>query len=123
MGAGKTVYVVDDEVLILTFVKEALEEAGFKVQTFHCPENALAALSGDDKVPVLLITDFTMPQFNGGELIRRTLKFLPKLKTLLISGNLPVKDFEIAIRSADIFLKKPFELDDLIDCVKRVLKG
>ncbi len=123
MTNGTYIFVVDDEVLVRKCVKNVLEKQGFRVQSFGCPENAVTALSRDDEKPVLLITDFTMPPFDGGELIRRSLKFLPKLKTLLISGKLHRKDIELASRSADMFLVKPFELDALIDCVKRVLKG
>lgn len=119
---GPYVFVVDDEVLVLTLVKDFLEEEGLQVRTFNCPEKALTALGGDDDKPVLLISDFTMPKFNGGELIRRALKLLPELKTLLISGKLTLKDFEIARISADMFLAKPFDLNELLGYVKRLLK-
>lgn len=120
---GTLVYVVDDEPLIVEFVKAVLEENGFRVQAFSDPLHTVVALNSEGEKPTLLITDFVMNPTNGGELIQRALDIIPDLKTILMSGNLKGKPRACIDFSPDSFLNKPFGPDELIDCVTRLLEG
>ena len=92
------------------------------VQGFSDPLEAIAALSSEGEKPALLITDFIMEPTNGGELIQRAMDVIPNLKTVLMSGYLGGVSRLRGKSRPDAFLKKPFELNELIDCVTRLLK-
>ena len=64
----RKILVAEDDVLLAHIHEITLREAGFEVLVCHDGQQALDALEGFD--PDLLITDFSMPRLNGGELIR-----------------------------------------------------
>jgi DNA-binding response OmpR family regulator len=64
----RKILVAEDDVLLAHIHELTLREAGFEVLVCHDGQQALDALDAFD--PDLLITDFSMPRLNGGELIR-----------------------------------------------------
>ena len=64
------ILVAEDDILLATIHEITLSEAGFDVLVCRDGEQALAAMDAFN--PDMLITDFSMPRMNGGELIRAT---------------------------------------------------
>jgi PAS domain S-box-containing protein len=113
----ETILLVEDEVTVLDFTRQALELHGYGVVAAVGPVEALAL--GD--VPYdLLLTDVVMPQMRGGELARRLREARPGLKTLFMSGYLDGEALLGADGSA-AFLQKPFTLDELAHKVRELL--
>jgi CheY-like chemotaxis protein len=113
----ETILLVEDEVTVLDFTRQALELHGYGVVAAVGPVEALAL--GD--VPYdLLLTDVVMPQMRGGELARRLREARPGLKTLFMSGYLDGEALLGADASA-AFLQKPFTLDELAHKVRELL--
>ena len=67
-----TIALVDDDRNILTSIKMALENEGFKVQTYIDGESALAGISRNP--PDLAVIDIKMPKMDGEELLKRLRK-------------------------------------------------
>src|SRR5438874_11148603 len=64
--------VIDDSLMLLSFVKEVLIEANYEVSTASSGEEAVrAAQSG---VPYLIFLDFILPDMKGDEVCRRLLE-------------------------------------------------
>jgi len=63
---SQTIALVDDDRNLLTSVQMALEEEGFKVQTYIDGENALVGLIRTP--PDLAVIDIKMPRMDGEEL-------------------------------------------------------
>lgn len=63
------VLVVEDSLLIRTWLAELIAEAGFRVQVARDGHTALAAM--DTEEPDLILTDLYMPNLAGMELVRR----------------------------------------------------
>jgi CheY-like chemotaxis protein len=84
------------------------------------------ALSLFDGRPIdLLITDFNMPNLNGGELIQkvRTIESYAYLPILLLTTEVREEKIKLAIDGGITgFIKKPFETQDFLRIVKRAIQ-
>ena len=69
---SQTIALVDDDRNLLTSVQMALEEEGFKVQTYIDGESALVGLSRNP--PDLAVVDIKMPRMDGEELLKKIRK-------------------------------------------------
>ena len=119
---NETIALVDDDRNILTSISMALENEGFKVQTYIDAESALVGISRDP--PDLAVVDIKMPRMDGEELLKRLRK-----KTSLPVIFLTSKDEEIdellgLKLGADDFVKKSgdFSIKVLIERIRVQLR-
>ncbi len=110
-AARPLVLVVDDEPGIVDFLRFALEDNGYRVDTARDGSDALCRIAAER--PDYLLTDLMMPRLNGWELCER-LRVAGTTSTLPIIGMSAVEPNNARL---DIFLRKPFELDDLLDAL------
>lgn len=120
----KRILVIDDEELILSFLRDLLVEEGFEVLTACNGEEGLALF---DTTPVdLVITDIIMPVKDGLDTILELKKKAPELPVIAISagGNIP-KERYLAVAGYMKNTKtvaKPFTRDEIISAVKEHLE-
>ncbi|MBU4316191.1 MAG: response regulator [Proteobacteria bacterium] len=119
---ARTILVVDDSVTIRSVVKNALEKAGFKVLA---AENGLQAMQIlNNHRPDLILSDIEMPGMDGIELCR-TVHRNPNLATIPYVVMSTKNDRAIMRRmiqyGATTFLTKPFNLEQLVITVERLL--
>ena len=119
---SQTIALVDDDRNILTSISMALENEGFKVQTYIDAENALAGISRSP--PDLAVIDIKMPRMDGEELLKRLRK-----KTAIPIFFLTSKDEEVdellgLKLGADDFIKKSggFSMKVLIERIRVQLR-
>jgi DNA-binding response OmpR family regulator len=123
-GRCSTILVVDDENTVHAMVKHALSRA-FPDGRY----SVISALNGTEAVrmiatdsPDIVITDAMMPGLSGFDLIREiksraeTSDIPIILVTSLESENGAVMD---ASGKADFCIGKPFDLDEVVECVER----
>jgi PAS domain S-box-containing protein len=84
---GKVILVVDDEITIVGLLGTVLRNKGQVVEGFTSPTAALLRLREAPERFDLLITDLSMPEMNGLELIRATRKLREDLPVILLSGD------------------------------------
>jgi CheY-like chemotaxis protein len=102
------VLVVEDEVLIRMMMSESLRQAGCEVVEASDAEEALAVAPEPD----VLVTDVKMPgAVDGLELASRMRRARPDLKVVITSGHALAQN---AAGLADVFLPKPFALEQLV---------
>ena len=101
MRTKKTILCVDDNEQALSIHKVVLETRGYRVIVCNSGRSALEAFEkgGVD----LVVTDWTMPEMDGAELIERIKARSPETPAILFSGR--VKVYEKETR-ADVFLSK-----------------
>ena len=80
------VLVVDDEPLILAMTASMLEDLGCEVVTAPNAPKALATLSSDPRIEIL-ITDINMPGMDGYELAEKAKRVREGLKVIVLSGE------------------------------------
>src|ERR1035438_6605194 len=79
------IFVVDDEMSIVSTLVTILEHEGYDVMPFTNPLAALEA--ANFQAPDLLITDVVMTPLDGVEFAIRVKERHPNCKVLLLSGN------------------------------------
>src|SRR5436190_15585308 len=67
-SGGRKVLVVDDSLMLLSFVKEILSEANYQVTTAATAEEGLVSAKRD--VPDLVLLDYVLPDMKGDEVSR-----------------------------------------------------
>ena len=101
---SQTIALVDDDRNILTSISMALENEGFKVQTYIDAENALVGISRNP--PDLAVIDIKMPRMDGEELLKRLRKKTSIPILFLTSKDEEVDELLGLKLGADDFIKK-----------------
>ena len=99
-----SIALVDDDRNILTSISMALENEGFKVQTYIDAENALVGISRDP--PDLAVVDIKMPRMDGEELLKKLRKKTSMPIIFLTSKDEEVDELLGLKLGADDFVKK-----------------
>ncbi len=120
---AKKALVVDDSPSIRQLVSFTLQQAGFEVLQAPDGKQALEQLGG--QAIHLVITDLNMPVMDGLELIRGlraqpAYKFTPIL--MLTTESLESKKQEGKAAGATGWIVKPFQPDQLLQVVARVVR-
>lgn len=119
---GNAILCVDDDVEILQFMRNCLENEGYKVDVATSGEECIEkAQMGQFR---LVLLDIAMPGLDGIE-VCRTIRTNPKLKGICIHivtakpiSDIIKKTYEV---EADGILQKPFKQEDLITIVKNYI--
>ena len=102
------VFVVDDESALVELMEVLLIPEGFKVKTFTDGESTLEEIRKCNPKPYLLITDGQMGELSGPELIEKSKKIVPTIKTMLVSGSISENEIKHLSVKPDIYLSKPY---------------
>jgi excisionase family DNA binding protein len=112
----KRVLVVDDDEAILEMLVELLERDGrFEVRVARGGYEA--GLATQEFQPDAIVLDYKLPDIDGNR-VCRTIRANPSFsdtKIIIISGVAdPDEITELRLAGADDFLRKPFQIDELI---------
>jgi CheY-like chemotaxis protein len=114
-GRNRVVLVVDDDPALRQFVADALDSEGFRTVRASNGEAALAAV--EVSRPDLILLDVNMPGIDGWDVLRRLrAKAGPHQPIVVMTGQYAGQEQALS-SGAQGYLAKPFDLDDLIECV------
>jgi DNA-binding response OmpR family regulator len=113
------ILIVDDEAEIRTLIAEILDHDGFEIQEAGSAEEAVRIL--EVFAPSLLITDYSLPDANGSELIEKAKGMLPNIKCLMITGWRELSGQLPSPTLADVIVSKPFSVETLEVETRRLL--
>lgn len=118
-----TILVADDDLGTRLSISDYLEQAGY---TVVMAANGLEALKlVEEYQPHLIVTDVTMPQMDGYDLVRRVrqkpaLRLLPVVfLTARTETHERIQGYKVG---GDVYLPKPFELQELGVIVRNLLE-
>lgn len=119
----RTILTVDDSSSFRQMVRVVLQGAGYAVIEAKDGVDALAKLQGQEVQ--LVLTDINMPTMDGIELTRQVramaqYKFVPIV--LLTTESHPEKKQEGKAAGATAWIVKPFNPDQLLAVVKKVVR-
>lgn len=115
-------YIVDDDPLTANLLEAELAQAGFETDYFETGEKALKMIS--TQRPDIILSDLTAADKDGHSLCRR-LRLNPdtaNIPLLILSGGKDIDDLaETLPLNADDYIRKPFQMRDLIARVDAVI--
>lgn len=115
-----TIWIVDDDANVRFVLASALRDARHEVREFAEASSVWAALASAR--PALLLTDVRMPGDDGLQLLRRLGADFPGVPVIVMSAFTDVATTAAAYRAgASDYLAKPFDLDQVLATVQRVL--
>ncbi|MBF0226109.1 MAG: response regulator [Desulfobacterales bacterium] len=119
---NKLIMLVDDSTLIRKLIKEALEEVGFRVVMAENGRQALSLIN--IQTPDVVISDIDMPIMTGIEFFE-SLRSIPEYSTIpfvVMSANSNRGQMKRMInRGAVAYLVKPFNMDQLVILVEKLI--
>jgi CheY-like chemotaxis protein len=116
------VLVVEDDVDLREAIRDTLEAEGYEVVLAEHGEEALAQLRAEPR-PCVVLLDLMMPHMDGW-------KFMEQMRIHPVLANIPLVVVSAygnaeGVRSlgAADYLRKPFQVETLLDTVKRYCLG
>jgi PAS domain S-box-containing protein len=121
-GGSERILVVDDEKSLAVLLKSILERLGYQAVAETSPVEALKDFQQEPGLFDLVITDMTMPQMTGSELVARLMEIRPDIPVILCTGySEGIDEARAAGLGIRAFLLKPLMLRKLAETVRRVL--
>lgn len=122
--AGERILIIDDDEQVASYVRLSFSLAGYEVDWIRDGRVALQKVR--ERIPDAIILDLKLPGINGFRICEQ-LRLEPHTRAIpiiVVSGSW--KDSQDRIRSievgADDFLTKPFDAQELIARIKRMLQ-
>ncbi len=114
------ILIVDDDAMAREILKRILEHAGYEVMTAGSGVEALRKLH--EGIPHLVVVDLMMPEMDGFELCRRIKSHLD-VPIMILSAVAAVESKVEGLQMyAEDYIVKPFEKEELVARVQRVLR-
>jgi DNA-binding NtrC family response regulator len=122
MAQNPRLLFIDDDARAGELFLRFCADRSLEVETFRDPAGALRRLA--EKGADMVITDLSMPDMDGIELLRRVKDYDPDLPVVIVTGYSSVDNAIEALRlGATDFIKKPYDMDELLVLVERTLEG
>lgn len=122
MSENHKLFIVDDDMVILNYLKTFFTKGGWAVETFYSAEEVLERIK--EQKPSMIVTDLDMPGMDGIELIQN-IKSNPKFEDLAVLVMTSLHENHVRFQSfkagAIHFVNKPINPYELEAAVKSIL--
>ena len=121
---------VDDEIIVLTALKDQLRRAfgsDFHIDVAESAEEALELLDElalDGHTLLVIVSDWLMPGMKGDEFLIKAHERFPSVVKIMLSGQAESAAVDRARREAALhdFLAKPWNAEALVESINQGLK-
>jgi DNA-binding response OmpR family regulator len=114
------ILIVDDEDYVRTPLQSLLTEVGYAVDAASDGDEAIACIS--KKAFDLVLLDITMKRVDGLDVLKFIKKDFPALKVIMLTAFANLNNAEASKRlGADDFMSKPYNPEELIATIEKVL--
>ena len=119
-AAAATVFVVDDDDLVRSYIQGMLKSVGLRSETFGTAQEFLRSKRTDG--PSCLVLDVRLPGVNGLDFQHQLLDAGIRIPVIFITGHGDIPMTVKAMKSGAVeFLTKPFRDQDLLDAINQAL--
>ncbi|MFA6742218.1 MAG: response regulator transcription factor [Arcobacteraceae bacterium] len=114
------IFLLEDDYSLNETIKEMLEINNHKITSFYDGEVAYKNIFNNYD---LYILDINIPSLNGLEILKSIKNMSTKTKVIMISANINIETIKEAYAlGCDDYLKKPFDVEELILKVEKLNK-
>ena len=118
-----SVLIVDDELSIVTFLKEVLDFHGFELKDVALNgEEAVQKYKDSNPKPDIILMDHRMPIKTGLDAAKEILEYDPEANVIFTSADDYIKEKALSL-GALTFKTKPFTIEKLIRNINKILKS
>lgn len=121
---GKRILVIEDEKQLVELLSFRLEANGYKVETAFDGQGGLEKIR--QLKPDLVVLDIMMPKMHGYDVCRlsKENEATKTIPIIMLTAHTQEKDIEESRRAgADSFVAKPFEPEQLLSEIRKLLKS
>jgi len=113
--------IIDDDEEIRITLSSILENEGYSVEAV---ENGKKAIRVCEKTPFdVALIDINLPDIKGTELLRILKEKQPKMVRIIITGHPSIENATKSINEkADGYIMKPFNANDLLEMIKKLIE-
>jgi DNA-binding NtrC family response regulator len=113
--------IIDDDKEIRDSLRIILEAEGYSVET---AENGKMAIRICEKAPFdVALVDVELPDIKGTQLLSKIKKIQPKMVKIIITGHPTIENAAQAVNEkADGYILKPFNAEQLLEMIKRLIE-
>ncbi len=113
-----TLLMVDDEQPFLDTLGKRLEKRGLTIFKVYSGKDALAELTQNDSVEVVIL-DVKMPEMDGIETLMAIKQKFPLIEVIMLTGHATVESAIDGMKlGAFDYLMKPCDIDSLVEKVR-----
>lgn len=115
----KTILVVEDDDDIRTSLQEILESLGYNVACARNGKEALECLANSKPLPSLVLLDLMMPVMSGYEFLKRkeVEQSISHVPVVIVSAI--VDQSQIPADHVKTYIKKPIDIDRLVEAIEQ----
>ena len=114
------VWVIDDDSSIRWVLEKTLRQAGMQVNVFESADEALELVRANALPPDAIVSDIRMPGSDGLSLLRQLKSSHPETPVLIMTAFSDLDSTVAAFEGGAFeYIPKPFDVDDVIDQVRR----
>ena len=120
--ANPAIILVDDDPDILRLLGLIINSLATGYTILTCTDGDVALEQAMQQPTPLIITDYNLPGMNGLQLTAALKAYAPATRVVLISGYIsPDLERRARDRGVDYLVRKPFQVDPLIQIVRAAL--
>ena len=120
-ASGKSIFYIEDDIVVLTAFRERLQKAGFDVESSVDGIEAMRILAVREFD--LIILDLVLPRFSGTQILK-AIRDNPRLTTIpvvVFSSNLEVVDPSVLGMADRLLLKGDCTFQNLLQSIEDLL--
>lgn len=122
LKGSERILLVDDEEQIVEMCRRGLETLGYTIVTATRPHQALQAFSDNPNKFDLVISDLTMPESSGLQLIKQIHQMRPAIPAIICTGNDEKLDpSQLVVQGINALIHKPYSHEELAWEIRQVL--
>ena len=122
MSKAPLIAIVDDDEFFRGSIRRLMRSLGYTVEAFPSAAVFLASLRLDNTT--CLIADIQMSGMTGVELNARLIEAGHKIPTILVTAYPDEVTRARALKDGVVcYLRKPFDDNDLMDCIRKAVEG
>lgn len=115
-------YILDDELVTVRRLVQALSRDGYEVEGFVTAAEAMARIA--ERAPDVLVTDIRLGDANALDLLQQVTALAPEAMIILMTGYASIGQAVEAIKGGAFhYLAKPFRLEELRQTIREALQA